>query len=479
MIVAMAPLLISIYGKKKHSFLKGFLTGLIFYSLLLSWITELSITGHVKIFLYVGYIVLCFYLSVYTGLYAFFVSRAKKPFHFVLLSSFLWTAFEFIRSQTSQVGFPWGMTAYSLARIPLLIQIVSLGGVYLLVMWLAAVNSLAAMVFLKKKYASLPFALILLVNLVFGTLSMKNHEGEKDWILVCVIQPNVSQDLKGSEDEKARMRRTEIIMDFVSRSFNLFDGDIVIMPETSWPWPVKSICPVMFPNSEALSDSAKTYGKAVLVGAQDLVGFRDYYRPTNSVFLIDGRGSVIARHDKIYLVPFGEHLPFDDVFPFITSLNLGQSDYLPGKNELLPCIDGVCFGAGICYESAFEGYYRGLVEKGANFIVNVTDDQWFGRSAGPRQHADMFIFRAVENRMWGVRCANKGVSYIVDPQGRIIASTQPDTPDILFGRVGVRTARSPYTAVVSGKAGIFSVLCSFVYALVYLLKKRRFKCMKS
>ncbi len=413
------------------------------------------------------------------GLFSLILSKARKQPHFILLSAVTWTAFEFIRSQTSQVGFPWGMTAYSLARSTLLIQIASLGGVYLLVFWITAVNSAAALLFTKKRMPFFILPFLLISNTLYGVLSLRREDDLNRMFSVAIVQPNISQDLKGEESEIARIQRMQILLEKFSISCREIGADLVVFPETSWPWPVKSIYPVITPHSEPLADTAEKYKTPVLAGAQDFVQFREDYRPTNSVFLIEKDGTLAGRHDKIYLVPFGEHIPFDDVFPFLTKIQLGQSDYLPGKNETLPCSDGICFGIGICYESAFGQYFRGLVLKGAEVLINVTDDQWFGKSAGPEQHADMFILRAVENRRWGIRCANTGVSYLVDPYGRIRDSTSFGKEIILFGTVGVRDDKTPYSLLFGDGIGLFSALGLSLFGLICIINKRRKRCMTS
>ncbi|MBN1150944.1 apolipoprotein N-acyltransferase [candidate division WOR-3 bacterium] len=472
-LAAQVPLLLSLYGREKKSFSKGLTAGFVFFSLHLFWITRLPINGHLKLLLFAGYILMCVYLSLYFGIYAYFISKIKNPLFFIVFSSLLWTALEYIRSRSSQVGFPWGMSGYSLAGLPLLIQITSIGGIYLLGIWITAVNSSLAMVLKKKKYSFLVLLAILLANVLFGTIRLSRRTSFQNLRRIAVVQPNISQDLKGSEDEISRERRAEIILDFLSKAVEKQRIDVLVLPETSWPWPVKSLFEDYDPRSEILSDFARAHNTSILVGAQDITVFKDAYRPTNSVFLIDDEGVLAARHDKIYLVPFGEHLPFDDVMPFLTSVDLGQSDYLPGKNESLPETKGMKIGVGICYESAFTQYYRGLVESGAGVVVNLTDDQWFGRSAGPVQHADIFILRVVENNVWGIRCANTGVSYLVDPFGRVVENTGADMPGYIYGTIGTMPSKSFYTHYMKEILAVLSVFASISVILLKAKKRRQ------
>jgi apolipoprotein N-acyltransferase len=160
---------------------------------------------------------------------------------------------------------------------------------------------------------------------------------------------------------------------------------------------------------------AASLDRPVLFGA----GCLDAGGPRNSAFLLGPAGDLIDRYDKVRLLPFGEYLPFLKQFPQIQK-RLGHAGGLvPGRRLSPLCYGGTCFGVLICYEATFGDLSRDLVKKGAAFLVNITNDMWFGDTKCPAQHLMLASFRAVENRVWLVRCANTGISAFVDPAGRI------------------------------------------------------------
>ncbi|MFH0778685.1 MAG: apolipoprotein N-acyltransferase, partial [Candidatus Eisenbacteria bacterium] len=141
--------------------------------------------------------------------------------------------------------------------------------------------------------------------------------------------------------------------------------------------------------------------------------------------------------DKIHLVPFGERIPYDDVFPILRSVDFGEADFERGKEFTVFDVGGKKFGVLVCFESIFPELVRSFTREGADFMVNITNDEWFGRSAAPYQHAYMAVFRAVENRVSVARCANTGVSMLIDPWGRVTLEGGLFTREALVGTIGI------------------------------------------
>lgn len=419
--ISLVPLIISLRINPHRSFFRGWLTGITFFLIHLSWVMSLNVEGITKLLLTVGVLLLGLYLSVYPALTSWLSNRFKKPLMFAVMFALAWTSFEFLRSLTNQIGFPWGSLGYSLTRYPALIQLASWGGVYLVSLWILGVNILISYACLKIKwsYWVLPVLLILPWLWGYGVLRYSElPEGNRN-IKIILLQPDIRQDIKGQDSPDIIQLRKNILLQQSSQLASVHSPDLIIWPETIWPWPVKSLYLRYFPESQLLADSAKAWNTFLLVGCVDYTRWKDSYRPTNSLFLIDNHGEIKGRQDKVYLVQFGEHLPFDDVFPALTNIDLGQSDYLPGKEVKNFQIENIKFGGGICFEGVFPQHFHALREQGAEFLVNVTDDQWFGETFGPYQHAYMSVLRAVENRCYLLRCANTGVTMVVDPWGRI------------------------------------------------------------
>ncbi|HUK63669.1 MAG TPA: apolipoprotein N-acyltransferase, partial [Dongiaceae bacterium] len=181
-------------------------------------------------------------------------------------------------------------------------------------------------------------------------------------------------------------------------------------------------------------------------------GFPDYrigargeviYENAAGMFLPGGGRS--DTYAKIHLVPFGERMPFESWLPFMKKLQLGQAEWEPGRRWTLFGLDGRRFGALICFESIYPGHARRLVRAGASWLVNITNDEWFGNSAALHQHAAMAVFRAVENRVPLARCANTGVTMMVDPYGRVTARAPTWTPAVVEAVLPPAGPRTPYT----------------------------------
>jgi apolipoprotein N-acyltransferase len=176
-----------------------------------------------------------------------------------------------------------------------------------------------------------------------------------------------------------------------------------------------------------------TRGVVTAAGAYLYIGFPDAergpdgkVRTYNSSGLFAPDGSLIDRYAKYHLLPIGEAMPFTRYFPFLAKLDVGQAEWTPGQlpRPMTTAWPGreFRFSAMICFESIFSHLARSAVKDGSQCLVVITNDGWFGKSAGPLQHAWMARMRAVENGVPVIRCANNGVSFICDERGRILDS---------------------------------------------------------
>jgi apolipoprotein N-acyltransferase len=165
---------------------------------------------------------------------------------------------------------------------------------------------------------------------------------------------------------------------------------------------------------------------AILLGSSNLHKFKPAEPKSakykNSAYLIDPKrnGDPEKPYDKMRLLPFGEYLPYGEKIPWNVLGIPATPNFLPGKKIKLFRLNGITFGAPICWENIFDADARRFVDKGAGFLVNITNEAWFGRSAAPYQFLSMNVFRAVENSRYVVRCANTGVSCFIDSRGRIL-----------------------------------------------------------
>ncbi|RTZ99560.1 MAG: apolipoprotein N-acyltransferase, partial [Deltaproteobacteria bacterium] len=179
----------------------------------------------------------------------------------------------------------------------------------------------------------------------------------------------------------------------------------------------------------------------------------------NSAFLIDKTGRLVTRYDKAHLVPFGEYVPFKKYLPFVGKIVAQVGDFVPGPMGETVLWRGHRIGILICYELIFPELARHQVQNGAAFLVNLTNDAWYGRTSAPYQHFSMAVFRAVENRRALVRVANTGISGFIDPAGRI------SQPTNLFEATAIRQS----IPLVSIKTGYVRAGYRFPHACLVVL----------
>jgi apolipoprotein N-acyltransferase len=185
----------------------------------------------------------------------------------------------------------------------------------------------------------------------------------------------------------------------------------------------------------------------------------------NSAFLVSPQKKILGRYDKIHLVPFGEYAPLSGILGFTRDIIGAIGDFTSGnevKNLSLPWGN---FGVLICYEAIFPNLTRQFVGRGAQFLVNITNDAWFGKSSAPYQHLSMVTLRAVENRVPIARAANTGISALIDSSGRIVQSTELFTREVLSGKIRINESSTFYTQW----GDLFSYLCLGITITICLL----------
>ncbi|MBT9554388.1 MAG: apolipoprotein N-acyltransferase [Myxococcales bacterium] len=191
----------------------------------------------------------------------------------------------------------------------------------------------------------------------------------------------------------------------------------------------------------------------------------------NSAMLMDGRGRVLGRYDKNYLLVFGEYIPFGDKFPQFYEWLPEASHFYPGETvETFP-FKGHSLGVLICYEDIIPRFTRRVAAKDPNVLVNVTNDAWFGHTPEPYLHLALATFRSIENRLWMVRSTNTGVSAFVDAVGRIVSETTLTDPEVLVADVPMLTTWTPYRAF--GDVFAWSILALFGWSMVRATLARR------
>ena len=191
----------------------------------------------------------------------------------------------------------------------------------------------------------------------------------------------------------------------------------------------------------------------------------------NSAYLLSPQGEQEAKYDKVHLVPYGEYVPLRRLFPFISKLVQGVGDFGTGKGYVPLAMDGRQIGILICYEGIFAEAGRTYRRNGAELLVNITNDAWFGRTSAPYQHLSMTVFRAVENRLYLIRAANTGISAIIDPLGRIVSRTGLFEKATLRGEMRFMDGGTFYSAW--GDIFVFACGILLVVFIIMAMKGRK------
>lgn len=445
--MALVPLLVSLHAVRERgfgpAFRRGFGAAVVFFLLLLYWIPKLppeNVT--VPFLLYPALVLAATYLALYVGLFAGLTALAARgrPAALVLAAPGLWVLLEAARG-SGPIGFPWGSLGYSQWRGSDLLQLAEWGGLWGVSGLLALVNALVAAALVDngaRRFAWLGVAAALVAG---GTLAGRGlgeaaaaRAATGPGVDVLLIQPNTGN------DKWEPGRRTQVIQGLVDRTLAMApavsESALVIWPETATPTLLKHD-----PPHRALVDPvASITRRALLTGFPDREldwpegqGGRSRARYYNAAGLwLPDRG-LVEQSAKKQLVPFAEWMPL----PGLNRVNFGQGNFTPAESLVVYRQWREPFGVMICFESIFPGLGRDLVRGGARFLVNVTNDQWFGRSAAPWQHLSMAVFRAVENRVGVARAANTGVTCVIEPTGEVRHATPLFEPAVVAARVAL------------------------------------------
>jgi len=195
--------------------------------------------------------------------------------------------------------------------------------------------------------------------------------------------------------------------------------DLIVWPETALPF--------YFLHDDALTEQMVELVRGCkahfLVGSPSFQTGGRGTRYYNSSYLIDPSGNVLGKYDKVHLVPYGEYVPLKRFLPFLGKLVEAVGDFEPGKQGQVLSLNGKKIGVLICFEVIFPELARAMCRNGAQLLVTITNDAWFGTSSAPYQHLSMVVFRAVETHLAVARAANTGISAYIDPVGRVLDAT--------------------------------------------------------
>jgi len=467
--VALVPLIaLSLSSESaRNAAFRGFLAGTAANVLLFYWIAyTLAVPGKLGWILGgVGALLVSAYVAIYVSAACWVAFRLAVRFGEggIWVFPLAWVGLEYARSVLMS-GFPWLLLGYGLSDSPELRQAADLAGVpglgFLLALSSAALyRTVTHLARRSWRACAAPAAVALAVPaflLAYG--AWRNAPADAPpaayRFRVVVAQGGIDQSVKW---DPAFQERTLEIYRTLTREAAAQRAEVVVWPETAAPffygWEADL--------SRQVDRIATDAGVPVIFGAPwfDPSDGGKYF---NSVFLVDDEGVLRGRYDKRHLVPFGEYIPLRSVLFFLQKLTAGAGDFSAGTGPALFRAGGSTAGASVCYEALFPGIIRESVREGAGWLVNVTNDAWFGDTAAPWQHLAMARMRSVEFRRPMVRAANTGVSAVIDATGASTAELGLFRRGTLAAEVRPGSGQTVYA-----KTGdIFEISCAILAFLI-------------
>ncbi|MEE8134862.1 MAG: apolipoprotein N-acyltransferase [Gemmatimonadales bacterium] len=400
----------------RRQVVQGFWYGLFAHGLILYWMvsallpfTKLAVLGYLATI-----IVLALYVGLTFSVSGWIVRRTQLPLLFVF--PIMWTAADWLIGHQGDIRFPWLGLGYSLTGFPTFVQIADVIGARGVTLLLAAANVALAMAWRRRatpkavwvRVGGVAIGLVMLV--AYGVVRERTL-AVQPVANIGIIQPNVAANEKW--DPRSRDEIFADLMRFSRGVLDSDDVDLLVWPEAAVPGYLYSR-PLW---EQSIHEIAAESATPMLVGGLDLdYRSQDDYDAYNAAFLFTPGVGDLTVYRKRYLVPITERVPFVDPnwfsgLEFFGGFGIGMEGTIFGAADHT-------FGVLICYESIFENLSRQLRRDGADFLLNITNDAWFGRTAAPYQHAAHLTLRAIENRVGIVRAANSGISAWIDPFGR-------------------------------------------------------------
>lgn len=462
-----------------QGFLLGYVSGIIWYAGTCYWIYDtMHQHGGLGVPAALGILVLfCLYMALYHGLFGGLLALAagaqSVSRRALVVAPFLWVALELARTRIT--GFPWNLLGtVQVDNIPLS-RIARLTGVYGLSFEIVLVNTAIAAAFIvprTRRSTLLIAGIAAAVTLQAGRL-MRTPSVAADHTAY-LVQQNIPI-LAGEEWTKDYFVGTLRDLTWITlnppgvakthTSEVQPAPNLVVWPES--PAPFYTSDPLF---REAVSSIAKQTGAWVLtgsVGVTNATAAPDHATEIyNSASLMSPAGEWTARYDKIHLVPFGEYVPFKSIFSFAGGLTQQVGDYARGKSRAPLDAGGMKLGVFICYESIFPDEVRQFANNGAQALVNISNDGWYGDSGAYAQHLMQSRMRAVENQRWLLLDTNTGVTTAVDPYGRMNGRL----PRKIRSTLSVPFALIDSTTFYTRHGDWFAFLCAIISLLVLLMR---------
>ncbi len=479
--VAFVPLLYAVEGETMgRVFGCAWLQGLTCYVVSLYWIefTLHHFAGVNPILAAGPLVLLAAIMALFSGfaIWAAQFAAVRLGLPIFVTLPIAWPAMEWLRS-FFPIGFPWNLLGYTAYRNLELIQFAEITGVYGVSALIVFFNAVVFIVLFGRHSRRVQtwslgaLTALMLAAVAFGIMRIDRLQSQPPAgrIRVAMVQGDIPQSIKW--DPAFLDTSFEVYFDQTQQAAR-HHVDLVVWPEAAaaFFFQPTALYPPRFAGDalyrERLLKLAAGIGDPILFGAPALGVASDGEIGTyNRAYLVSGAGKVVDYYDKIQLVPFGEYVPMRPLLGrLVNRIVHGFGDMIAGSVQTLFPVKGAQLGVLICYESIFPDLTRRAVKRGADVLINITNDAWYGESSAPSQLLAMAALRAVETKVPMVRVANTGISAIIEPDGRITARTPLFKRGTEIEDVSWRPRRTVYTVV----GDLFSEIC-FVLTLVGVL----------
>ena len=472
--IALAGLMLAVLGAPpRTAFLLGWLQGAGFYFLSVPWFyTVMRQYGPLSVPEAGGVLVVMVVASaLFHAVFALalaWVGR-RDTAQACVAAPFLWVGAEFAITHLPHIGFPWNLLGYAPAQNLALVQLAAVTGIFGLSLLVAAYNALLAWAILRPAAGrTRAFGVCAVVTLALAGIAWVAPR----WVPVAapdrvahLVQTNFPQSLSYPHDWMQKHSGELDQLESLSVDAAQRLPGLIVWPEVPAPFSLQDA-----ELRARVERIARVAGHGFLFG---VVAWRPQpgggLGATNSAALLDRDGAVSFVYDKVHLVPFGEYVPWRSWLTFAGKLTADIGDFERGSEYTVGRLpSGGIAGVFICFEAVFPGEVRRFTAAGADVLVNLSNDGWFGRSAAPAQHLAMARVRAVENRRWLLRDTNNGITVSVDPYGRIVARLPAD----VRGQLDAPYALRSDTTFYARWGDWIAWLCVIAAAMLLLLGAR-------
>jgi apolipoprotein N-acyltransferase len=402
----------------------------------------------------------CLYVGLYHGAFGLLLALIARGSErrALVVAPFLWVAVELARTRVT--AFPWELLGYAQTGNFVLTRFATVAGVYGLSWEIVLVNSAFAAAFLVAKERRR----MLLLSAIGASLILQAGK----WVeppkaaadrTALLVQQNISIEANWTRDyfDQTLRELTSMSLEAADRNGNgILKSDLIVWPES--PAPFYANDPAFRNVVGEMARRAHAWVVSGSIGIEPPESAGQGSKAFNSAVLISPQGEFAGRYDKVHLVPFGEYLPFPSVFAFAGGLTKEVGEFTHGASRAPLDAGSTRLGIFICYESIFPDEVRQFAQQGAEVLVNISNDGWYGDSGAWKQHLQQTRMRAIENHRWLLSATNTGLTASIDPWGRVAAQVPRKERTVLVAPYALLSSTTFYTR----HGDWFAFLCAII-----------------